>query len=382
LTDELEIRVTLRGLDGDDQAAFVDAVDFAGPTPTLVIGVRAIWDADAEQLDVTWGYPEHDWKRLARDARDRLAHIWMPADRDPSRLVAFIGSRSLLTRLIDALPLDQSIDGAVAAIAGALQVLVADPIMAQLLAELDSELGGLIPDVTAGAHDVSAAVTTPAELLAQFELALSHFGPPIAVRAQSSGLAQLAAFVVALRILAATPCIVLVDEPELSLHPQAQRSVAASIRNTARQSIVATHSSSVLSGADARNVIRLKHGVLGTEASRPAGLTADDATKLARYATPETAEAFFARTVVFVEGPSDYLTLRVVATTLGVDLDAKGVALVSLEGAGLLATYLRLLGPQGLGLELRGVCDLDAEQDWCSKLTHAGIAGDCPANCV
>lgn len=176
----------------------------------------------------------------------------------------------------------------------------------------------------------------------------------------------------ALRVAVARPPIILIDEPENSLHPQAQRSVSNALRAAAAQVLAATHSASVLSGVDARDVVRLKRQQ-DTEARRPSGLTDDDAVKLARYATPETAEAFFARTVLLVEGPSDYLAVREAARVLGVDLDANGAAIVSLQGAGLLETYLRLLGPSGLDLELAGLCDLDAETDWQAKLASAGF---------
>lgn len=369
----LEIVATLREFAAGDQAAFADVIRFEQGGPTLDIGIRAIWDEDADQVDVTWGYPENDWARVGRNARDRLKPVWLPADRDPSRLVAFVGSRSMLERVMASLDLEQPLDDAVLAIRHAMDAFVAEPEMAQFLGDLDGDLSSLIPDVMPGAFDVEAAATTSRDLLAQFELAMSYTGPHAPVGRQSSGLAQLAAFVIALRLIDATPTIVLVDEPELSLHPQAQRSSSAAMRRRAHQSVVATHSSSLISAVDPRNVVRLKRGDTDIEARRPIGLTADDALKLSRYATAETAEAYFARTVMFVEGPSDFLALRVAARTMHVDLDARGVAVVSLQGAGLLGTYLRLLGPEGLDLDITGLCDADAETDWQATLSAAGI---------
>ena len=55
------------------------------------------------------------------------------------------------------------------------------------------------------------------------------------------------------------------------------------------------------------------------------------------------------------------------------NLDACGVALLSLEGGGLFTHYLQLLGPQGLDLRLRGLCDLDAETLWMGWLGDAGL---------
>lgn len=373
LDSPVEIVATLTGFTADDQSAFVDAIRFPRGGPTLDIGIRAVWDEDADRVDVTWGYPENDWLRVRRSARERLKLVWLPADRDPSRLVAFVGGRSVLERLLDSMDLDDALDDALVTMKSAMAALVADAEMAQLLGTLDNDLASVIPDVIPGTFDVETAATTSRDLLAQFELALSYAGPHAPVSRQSSGLAQLAAFVVALQVIRVAPTIVLVDEPELSLHPQAQRSSFTALSRHALQSLGATHSSSLISAVDPRNIVRLKRSDGDTKPRTPRGLTAEDALKLSRYATAETAEAYFARSVIFVEGPSDFLALRVVARTIGVDLDARGVALVSLQGAGLFGTYLRLLGPQGLDLDVLGLCDADAEADWQTKLTAAGV---------
>ena len=76
-----EIVATLRELDPVDQSTFADAADFAGAGPTLEVGIRAIWDDDAEQADVTWGFPQRDWTRVGRDARARLPSRWLPTHR-------------------------------------------------------------------------------------------------------------------------------------------------------------------------------------------------------------------------------------------------------------------------------------------------------------
>jgi predicted ATP-dependent endonuclease of OLD family len=98
-----------------------------------------------------------------------------------------------------------------------------------------------------------------------------------------------------------------------------------------------------------------------------------DAFALSRYATSQTAEAFFAKALIVVEGFSDLLALRTLTKLRGKDLDASGVSLLSLDGSGTFKHYLQLFGPEGLGVELRGLCDQDAERDWIEKLSAAGI---------
>jgi hypothetical protein len=373
--EPLEIIATLTDLDPDDQAAFADAVRFGAGAPSLEIGARAIWDDDAQLLDVTWGYPTLGWTRVSRDAGERIRVLWLSAVRDPARLLAFVGQRSLLARVLELANLDGPLDDAVIAVEAAVSRLSLAQEMRDLLSAFTSGLASLIPEVSSSAFGIEAAASTRQELLRQFDLAVAHAAEPVKLARQSSGLAQLAIFSVALELLRAEPTIVLVDEPEISLHPQAQRSLARVIRTSSTQVLFATHSSNVLSGEDLRNVVRLKRSASDGVASacRARGLSQEDSAKLSRYATPETAEAVFARTVIFVEGPSDYLALRESARVLSVDLDARGVAIVSLEGAGLLENYLSFLGPPGLDLRLRGLCDLDAEVDWQQKLTNSGI---------
>jgi hypothetical protein len=76
---------------------------------------------------------------------------------------------------------------------------------------------------------------------------------------------------------------------------------------------------------------------------------------------------------ILVEGITDAAAVRTMARRAGRDLDAEGVAVVTLGGGGGLETYLRRLGPDGLGLELLGLCDVDHEARWARRLERAGL---------
>jgi Overcoming lysogenization defect protein-like, TOPRIM domain len=79
---------------------------------------------------------------------------------------------------------------------------------------------------------------------------------------------------------------------------------------------------------------------------------------------------------ILVEGITDAAAVRTMARRAGRDLDAHGVAVVSLGGGGGLETHLRHLGPDGLGLELLGLCDVDHEARWARRLERAGLGSD------
>ncbi|MBT2471745.1 ATP-dependent endonuclease [Streptomyces sp. ISL-66] len=63
------------------------------------------------------------------------------------------------------------------------------------------------------------------------------------------------------------------------------------------------------------------------------------------------------RTAVLLEGPSDFEAVEALAARRGRDLTAEGVCVVPMGGAMSVARYAALLGPPGLGLHLRGLCD-------------------------
>ena len=96
--------------------------------------------------------------------------------------------------------------------------------------QLRDSLATLIPDVHKQAFTlgIQERGSIRKGFARRVELQLSHGGPSLPIQKQSNGLIQLAVFVFALKVVASDPkCLLLVDEPEISLHPQAQRSLSA-----------------------------------------------------------------------------------------------------------------------------------------------------------
>ena len=375
-TIPIELIATVSGIPPAAQGDFADVLDFGTTPPTLRIGLRAAWDAAELRVDTVHGFPDAGWRPARREARRNLPVISLPSWRDPARLLPVVGRQSLLQELVVGLPLDQALTTAVTAITDAGEQLAHAQPLQQLLSELRDELDRVLPKVAPNAFSLGLDVAQPHDVLDQLELLLVHRGPATPASTHSGGVTQATMFALALRLLAARPdALLLVDEPESALHPQAQRALVAALRATAHQSVIATHSAMVLDRLDPRHVTRLRRAAAGdTEAVRASGLTADGARKVSRYATSQTAEAYFAETVIVVEGFSDLLAVRALARKLGINLDAAGVSLISLEGATLFQHYLQLLGPAGLEVELRGLVDDDHEADWMARLNAAGIA--------
>lgn len=277
-SQQLIVEATVSRIEPQYHGEFANAIRFDGGVGSAKIGVRAIWDEDAEHLDITWGFPEAGWMRAGRKVRDALPMLSLPTERDAARLVSFTGRRSLLTPLVEDVGALTAAAQALTEIEQATATLAESGEMAQLVQGLRDQLAEVIPEVDADAYTVGTAAQTPEDLLRLFELRLAHRGPPTSVPRQSSGLGQLSIMVLAARIIAAgTEPLLLIDEPELSLHPQAQRAVISRFEDLDAQSLIATHSSAVLAERDLRRVARLRSTVDGAEAKWPANISAQDA---------------------------------------------------------------------------------------------------------
>ncbi|PIS38410.1 MAG: hypothetical protein COT35_00940 [Nitrospirae bacterium CG08_land_8_20_14_0_20_52_24] len=160
-----------------------------------------------------------------------------------------------------------------------------------------------------------------------------------------------------------------VEEPELFLHPHAQRHVAMLLRRIAdeegSQVILTTHSPSVLSDLDIIDVVRVDRDTSkATRCSR----VPDDFTGLSqaeRLLGPEACEMLFADRVVLVEGPSEVELLprlaphvKTKAGDRNCDFDRLNVSIFSVGGKTHFSPYVELL--ESLNIEWRIICDSDA----------------------
>jgi predicted ATP-dependent endonuclease of OLD family len=129
--------------------------------------------------------------------------------------------------------------------------------------------------------------------------------------------------------------ILLIEEPEMFLHPQMQRSLYKTLREIAKtnQIIYATHSPHFVSIPEYDEVVIVRKGIDGTRARRsdlPTSTKRKE--KLVKELDPERSELFFATRLLLVEGDTEKLALPEYAKKLTLDLDRVGATIVEVGG--------------------------------------------------
>lgn len=156
--------------------------------------------------------------------------------------------------------------------------------------------------------------------------------------------------------------VLLIEEPELLLTPQAQRYLYRLLRRFARggnQVLYSTRSPAFVDAAHHDEIIRLdlSHGRRSVHRTSPRALSDAERVRLAAEFDHERSEMFFAQAVVLVEGQTERLSLPFIFRALGHDPDAEGIAVVEVGGKSNLPIAARLL--HQLGVPFLAVFDAD-----------------------
>ena len=146
--------------------------------------------------------------------------------------------------------------------------------------------------------------------------------------------------------------ILLIEEPELYLRPQAQRYLYRLLRKfslAGNQTIYSTHSPAFL------NVVRLDELIFverisraGTRALQPEPVTPDDDFRVMTEFDAARSELFLARAVVLVEGLTEKLVLPFVFAALGHDVDREAISIIECGGKPNLPLFARICSATGI----------------------------------
>jgi len=149
--------------------------------------------------------------------------------------------------------------------------------------------------------------------------------------------------------------LLITEEPELYLHPQARRVISAELNNyiksskeQKRQLIISTHSTEYLRNVEPKNIIRVfKDDNLNCSViAQLSDEVASEITKeIQRFIWSANTEMFFADKVILVEGGELYLLPALVDKILSKNqlLDYENTTVARVNGKGNFLTYLKML---------------------------------------
>jgi putative ATP-dependent endonuclease of the OLD family len=176
--------------------------------------------------------------------------------------------------------------------------------------------------------------------------------------------------------------VLVVEEPEIYLHPQARRAISRRLdefvnvhsEERLNQVIVTTHAAEFVQSGEVATitVARKEHGetVARTISLDDVGT---DVRELQRVMRLEGAEMFFADTVILCEGAEVYLLPKIADSLTGANgiLDEHNVSVIRVNGKGNFRAYTRVL--DGIGVPWHIITDLDFFEDGLDKFKDGVI---------
>jgi putative ATP-dependent endonuclease of the OLD family len=156
--------------------------------------------------------------------------------------------------------------------------------------------------------------------------------------------------------------VLLIEEPELYLRPQAQRYLYRLLRRFAdagNQVIYSTHAPAFLNVARLEELALVqRHPSSGTGVVQPRPITPDDDFRVLTEFDAERSELFLARAALLVEGQTEKLAFPFVFDALGHDPDREGISIIACDGKSNIPLFARVC--QATGVPFVAVYDRDA----------------------
>lgn len=145
--------------------------------------------------------------------------------------------------------------------------------------------------------------------------------------------------------------VLLIEEPELYLRPQAQRYFYRLLRTFAQggnQVLYTTHSPNLLNVARLDELAVIRRTEQGTRALQPEMLTPDEDFRLLTEFDAQRSELLLARAALLVEGQTERLALPFAFAACGYDVDREGVSIVECGGKPNILLFARVCRAAGI----------------------------------
>lgn len=177
--------------------------------------------------------------------------------------------------------------------------------------------------------------------------------------------------------------ILLIDEPEVSLHPQLQsyllREMRESVKEYGKTVILSTHSAEMISFGRLSDINRF---VFFTENNLPIQVEKDlpvlNNKKLNEFVIrmgQVYKKGFFAKNILLIEGTSDLIICQYIADRMGYNIDVAGTEIIPVDGKGqfpIVAKFFRLINKEvSILTDLDGFVDDNSIVDIFGQLPKA-----------
>lgn len=182
----------------------------------------------------------------------------------------------------------------------------------------------------------------------EYDVALTKQGTKFLASAASSGERELLTYLFAIYALNVRDALVLVDEPELHLHPRWQKALLTLFermaKETGNQFVMATHSATFISPSSIQYVSRVYIEEQKSRIIRLKATHLPNSKHLFNIINSQNNERlFFCDRVILVEGLSDRLFFEKLLRLKGAENRSEVVEIISVGGKGLFASYEKVL---------------------------------------
>jgi len=152
------------------------------------------------------------------------------------------------------------------------------------------------------------------------------------------------------------------EEPELHLHPSAQRALSKLIKecSTKNQVFVLTHSPPFFDNENLGNNMRVKYNNFNSKIIKPNLLVFDseEIYKLNKELSRQNKEIFFSRAVLLVEGQTELGAMPIFAKKVGENFDINNIYICPVDGKSSFPIYQKIL--EEFKIPYFILCDKDA----------------------
>lgn len=370
-TRTLIIEATLVEFSDDERAAFADEISTVDGEKLRVRLEASLNAIDPSVCDVQRYFPDGPNPRSPTHHQlDAIGWEYVSATRSLFRELGSTRS-GVVGTLMRGIDLGADLDEVKAQL-GALEALVDQ---AASIADFRSQLARALTDVLPSEVTSDAIkVMLPGRLsdnpLSEAQVGLTAHGATRPMTEQSDGVRALAT-IAAYGLVHFGANIVAIDEPEMHLHPSAQKLIASVLRNSTTQSVIATHSSHVVSEIDPLDIVVVHRNRPPIQASPSAKAASFEFA--ARWWEDSFVQPLTATSVVAVEGPSERLLVTAAARVQGLSLHRSGIHVFDLGGADKFVNAYAAFGPPGFGVRIFGLVDEDHRESWAKVLGVAPL---------